>query len=51
MEKDVLIQEIMWEYNYTQQKATEIVNMYIKAGKYNDLCELVITKKNLSVEV
>ena len=51
MEKDVLIKEIMWEYNYTQQKATDIVDMYIKLGKYNDLCELVIAKRNLSMVV
>lgn len=47
MEKDVLIREIMWEYDYTKSKATSIANEYEKNKKYNELCELVIAKKEL----
>lgn len=47
MEKDVLIREIMWEYDYTKSKAASIVDEYEKNKKYEDLCELVIAKKEL----
>lgn len=47
MEKDVLIREIMWEYDYTKAKAASIVDEYEKNKRYEDLCELVITKKEL----
>ena len=32
MEKQVLINEICWEYNYSKAKAEEIVSMYEKQG-------------------
>jgi len=51
MEKDVLIKEIMWEYNYSKQHAEKLVQMYIDMDKYEDLCGLIIAKKNISIEV
>lgn len=51
MEKQVLINEICWEYNYSKAKAEEIVSMYEKQGKYEDLCELVKAKQLISTVI
>lgn len=39
----------MWEYDYTKEKAKSIVDMYDQQGMYQDLCELVIAKKELNL--
>ena len=47
MEKDILINEIMWEYNVTRKTALRTVNVYESLGKYNELCDLVKNKEKL----
>lgn len=49
MEKQTLVNEIRWEYDYSKAKAEEIVSMYEKQGKYRDLCELVKAKQKISI--
>ena len=51
MERDVLINELMWEYDYTRAKAQEIVSLYEAQGKYEDLCELIKTRQEISMEI
>lgn len=51
MEKSVLINEIMWEYDYTKAKATEIVNLYEQRGKYEHLCELIKARQDISMVI
>lgn len=47
MEKDILVNEIMWEYNVTRKTALRTVNVYESLGKYNELCDLVKNKEKL----
>lgn len=51
MEKHVLVNEICWEYNFTKLKAEEIVAYYEQQGKYEDLCELVRAKQDISMVI
>ena len=51
MEKQVIVNEICWEYDYSKAKAEEIVLMYEKQGKYEDLCELVKAKQDISMVI
>lgn len=51
MEKYVLVNEIMWEYDYSRSKALELVSMYEDQGKYEDLCELVKAKQDISTVI
>lgn len=47
MEKDILVNEIMWEYNVTRKTALRTVNVYESLGKYGELCDLVKNKEKL----
>ncbi len=49
--KQVIVNEICWEYDYSKAKAEEIVSMYEKQGKYEDLCELVKAKQDISMVI
>lgn len=51
MERQVLVNEIKWEYDYTKAKAEKVVSLYEQQGKYEDLCELVKAKQNISMVV
>lgn len=51
MERRVLVNEIRWEYEYSKAKAEEVVSMYESLGKYNDLCELVKAKQDISMVI
>lgn len=51
MERQVLVNEIRWEYDYSKAKAEEVVSMCEKQGKYEDLCELVKAKREISTVV
>lgn len=51
MERYVLVNEIMWEYNCSKAKALELVSMYEDQGKYEDLCELVKAKQDISTVI
>ncbi len=51
MDKEILAKEIAWEYDYTISKAKKIVEEYESAGKYNELCDLVIAKKSLHMTI
>lgn len=37
----VVIDELMWEYDYTESQAQSIVNKYKQSNAYPDLCELI----------
>lgn len=37
----VVIKELMWEYDYTEEQASSIVDKYKKDGGYTYLCELI----------
>lgn len=51
MERQILVNEIRWEYDYSKAKAEEIVSMYEKQEKYEDLCELVKAKQGISTVI
>ena len=51
MEKSTLIKELMWEYDVTKTKAKCIIAAYELYNKYEDLCELVKDKRDISVIV
>lgn len=51
MERQVIVNEVCWEYNYSKSKAEEVVSMYEKQGKYKDLCELVKEKQDISMVI
>lgn len=51
MERCVLVNEIRWEYECSKAKAEEIVSMYEKQNKYEDLCELVKAKQDISTVI
>ena len=51
MERNVLINEICWEYNYSKEKAERLVHNYEEQNKYQDLCELVRVKQDISMIV
>lgn len=45
MREDVMIEEIMWEYNCSNSRAKEIVQAYKTHGKYEELCRIVTLKR------
>lgn len=47
--REDLIQELMWEYNYGEAEASEIVDSYINHGQYYTLIEKL--SKNLSKKI
>lgn len=47
MEKNVLINEIMWEYDVSRETASRTVGVYESLGKYAELCNLVKNKEKL----
>ncbi len=46
MPVNILIREIMWEYDCTKKRAKWLVDKYRKSGKYLDLCEIVKYKRS-----
>lgn len=51
MDKDTLIQEIAWEYDYTLAEAKQIVETYESQEDYDALCALVIAKKEVRMTI
>lgn len=51
MERSVLVNEIRWEYECSKAKAEEIVSLYENLGKYDDLCDLVKAKQDISMDI
>lgn len=49
MERETLINEMCWEYNYSKKKASTIVDEYKNRDKYQDLCELVKARQEISM--
>lgn len=49
MERHVLVNEIMWEYDLSRPKAEKVVTEYESIGQYEQLCELVKDKKDISM--
>lgn len=45
--KKVLLKEIMFQYDFTEEHAEKIIEKYKKNGTYRILCELV--KKHLNI--
>lgn len=45
MTEDVIIKEIMWEYNCSKHRAQELVEKYKRQKKYDELCKLIKYKK------
>lgn len=39
--EEIVIQELMWEYDYTLTQAQSIVNLYKSKDEYSELCELI----------
>lgn len=42
----VVLKELMWEYDYTQEQAQSILNRYKQNGEYSKLCELIESRLN-----
>ena len=49
MERCVLVNEIMWEYDLTKVQANELVSKYEKYDLYTELCEFVKSKQDLAM--
>lgn len=45
--EEVVKKELMWEYDYTEQKAQSVIESYKSQGKYNDLCDLIKLRQSL----
>lgn len=39
--EETIINELMWEYDYTETQAQSIVDKYKQSNKYPELCELI----------
>lgn len=39
--EETIINELMWEYDYTESQAQSIIDKYKQSNKYLDLCELI----------
>lgn len=39
--EEILIGELMWEYDYTQEQAELIIDQYKSKDEYSELCELI----------
>lgn len=37
--------EIMWDYDVSSKVATKLINKYRKQGRYEELCNIVISKR------
>lgn len=49
MERCVLINEIMWEYDLTKAQANKLIDHYEEFGLYTKLCEFVKSKQDLAM--
>lgn len=47
MPETILLKELMWEYNCPKSKAQKTIDIYKKKNKYDKLCEIVISKRQL----
>ncbi len=47
--EDVVIKELIWEYDYTKSQAESIVSHYKSLGKYPELCELIQYRLSLAI--
>ena len=39
--EETIINELIWEYDYTETQAQSVVNKYKQSNKYSELCELI----------
>lgn len=42
--KELLVLELVWEYNYTPEKANEVVSSYLDNDKYDLLIGMLAAK-------
>ena len=49
--KELLMLELVWEYNYTPEKAEEIVSSYLDSGNYQLLIRALEIKPKQRVTV
>ena len=47
--ENIVINELVWEYDYTKRQSEAIVDYYKKRGKYQELCELI--QYRLSIQI
>lgn len=45
--EEVVLKELMWEYDYSQEQAESILLAYKQNGKYYKLCQLIEHKASL----
>lgn len=46
MTEEIIMKELMWEYNLSKQRAQKVVEDYKKNNKYPELCEVIKFKKS-----
>lgn len=39
--EDVVLKELMWEYDYTEEQARSILTRYKQNGEYSKLCQFI----------
>lgn len=44
--EEVVLKELMWEYDYTQEQAESILLAYKRNGEYCRLCQLIEHRMN-----
>lgn len=49
--RETAIQEMIWEYDFSEKQATKIVDKYISDNKFKDLCDLLVYRKDALREV
>ena len=47
--EEVVINELIWEYDYTKSQAESIVSRYKTLGKYPELCDLIQYRSSLAI--
>lgn len=46
MELEILVKELMWEYDITKKSALNLINSYQLKGKYEELVNIVKFKRS-----
>lgn len=45
MPEAILLKELMWEYDCRKAKAQKTIDTYKQKNKYDELCEIVTSKR------
>lgn len=49
--RETAIQEMVWEYDFSEKQAAKVVDKYISENKFKDLCDLLVYRRDVLREV